>query len=303
MIYHRRCDEPTCLYPFTGTTKSKHKAEFYSHGHGFQGALVRVHRRSDGMIPYPCGLEEHARYSFEKLTNLTKQNPHPGPDASEWADHPVEELRNNLPPLPLPLSTMPLLEPTTLETHTFDSFGNDELSSLQTGQLQESDMADENLCNGNEVELPVEEEESAGGMDVGVIDEINAGNGLEDDGEESDESDVLSDDKAEPIEGDDMNVDLAPSSLPPSEILSSFSEKKTSMKTTMALASTPKLWAFLSSDKSALFNTHRITRAHYYSEYHRLNTPILTLRIYYCWCRFCSTSMSSELSLAMRSAV
>ncbi|KAJ3913745.1 hypothetical protein F5877DRAFT_71296 [Lentinula edodes] len=202
----QRCDEPTCLYPFTGTTKSKHKAEFYSHGHGFQGALVRVHRRSDGMIPYPCGLEEHARYSFEKLTNLTKQNPHPGPDASEWADHPVEELRNNLPPLPLPLSTMPLLEPTTLETHTFDSFGNDELSSLQTGQLQESDMADENLCNGNEVELPVEEEESAGGMDVGVIDEINAGNGLEDDGEESDESDVLSDDKAEPIEGSELDT-------------------------------------------------------------------------------------------------
>ncbi|KAJ4470416.1 hypothetical protein C8J55DRAFT_564169 [Lentinula edodes] len=211
MIDHRRCDEPTCLYPFTGTTKSKHKAEFYSYGHGFQGALVRVHRRSDGMIPYPCGLEEHARYSFEKLTDLNKRNPHPGPDAFEWADHPVEELRNNLPPLPLPLSTMPLLErtsavklpshhdlipntlrsqpSTTLETHTFDSFGNDELSSLQTGQLQESDMADEDLCKRSQL----------GGMDVGVIDGINAGNGLEDDEEESEESDVLSDDKAEPV--------------------------------------------------------------------------------------------------------
>ncbi|KAJ3898894.1 hypothetical protein F5879DRAFT_994308 [Lentinula edodes] len=35
-------------------------------------------------------MESHARYSFEKLTALNKQTPHPGHKASEWADHPVD---------------------------------------------------------------------------------------------------------------------------------------------------------------------------------------------------------------------
>ncbi|KAJ3859737.1 hypothetical protein EV359DRAFT_86087 [Lentinula novae-zelandiae] len=70
-------------------TKATHKAEYHSGGHGFmyQGSLVRVHRRNDGKIPCPCGREDHARYSFKKLTAINRQDPHPISDASEWADH------------------------------------------------------------------------------------------------------------------------------------------------------------------------------------------------------------------------
>ncbi|KAJ4467761.1 hypothetical protein C8J55DRAFT_492652 [Lentinula edodes] len=66
-----------------------HKAEYHSGGHGFiyQGSLVRVHRRNDGKIPCPCGREDHARYSFKKLTAINRQDPHPISEASEWADH------------------------------------------------------------------------------------------------------------------------------------------------------------------------------------------------------------------------
>ncbi|KAJ3803809.1 hypothetical protein F5876DRAFT_84374 [Lentinula aff. lateritia] len=249
MIHHRRCDQPTCLYPFTGATKSNHKAEFHSGGHGFlfQGAVVRVQRRSDGMIPCPCGLEEHARYSFKKLTNLNKQNPHPGPDASEWADHPVEEMRRNLPPLPLPPSITPLLErksavqlssydglipntptlrsqsSTTLETHTLHTFRNDELSSLQTGQLRDSDMVDEDFEQVNDVESRVVEKETGGEGDAEVVNEFNRGDELEDDEDEEDEEDVPSEDEAPLVEGDDMDIDLAPSSLSPSETVASLS--------------------------------------------------------------------------------
>ncbi|KAJ3884083.1 hypothetical protein GG344DRAFT_84604 [Lentinula edodes] len=106
----RRCDEPSCLYPFVGTTKASHRADFHSRGHGFlfQGAVVRVNRRDDGMIPCPCGLEEHSRYSFQKLNTLNKQIPHPGSDASEWADLPSNKQTENPPasPIPSPIPTL-----------------------------------------------------------------------------------------------------------------------------------------------------------------------------------------------------
>ncbi|KAJ4497523.1 hypothetical protein C8R41DRAFT_208531 [Lentinula lateritia] len=110
----RRCDEPTCIYPFAGTTKANHRAEYHSGGHAFVylGSLVRVHRRSDGKIPCPCGHESHARYSFKKLTALNKQLPHPRPEASEWSDHPLDTTANPLPPPPSspPIPASPHIE-------------------------------------------------------------------------------------------------------------------------------------------------------------------------------------------------
>ncbi|KAJ4465316.1 hypothetical protein C8J55DRAFT_493569 [Lentinula edodes] len=103
-----RCDVSTCLYPFTGMTKATHKAEYHSGGHGFmyQGSLVRVHRRNDGKIPCPCGREDHARYSFKKLTALNRQDPHPVSEASEWADH-LPDVKPSQPSSPSPYPPNP----------------------------------------------------------------------------------------------------------------------------------------------------------------------------------------------------
>ncbi|KAJ3871133.1 hypothetical protein F5051DRAFT_446582 [Lentinula edodes] len=226
----RRCDEPTCLYPFIGTTKASHRAEFHSRGHGFlfQGAVVRVNRRDDGMIPCPCGLKEHARYSFQKLNTLNKQNPHPGIDASEWADLPSNK-QAEIPPaspipsliptlhdqrtgeeLPPPATPIPhsQLSNRTIATQVSSgsySFGGEEppspLNSLRSalGQLKDTEMAEEHS------------------------DKVKGADELEEDEDESDEEDVPSEDEASLVEGDDMDLDIAPSSLSPSEIVSSLS--------------------------------------------------------------------------------
>ncbi|KAJ4476837.1 hypothetical protein C8R41DRAFT_869665 [Lentinula lateritia] len=125
----RRCDQPTCAYPFAGTTKANHRAEYHSGGHAFVylGSLVRVQRRSDGKIPCPCGLESHSRYSFKKLTALNKQLPHPGPEALEWSDHPLNSQAN---PPPAPPSSSAI--PTSVHVeHTASSFGHKPRSTSQ----------------------------------------------------------------------------------------------------------------------------------------------------------------------------
>ncbi|KAJ3871158.1 hypothetical protein F5051DRAFT_446546 [Lentinula edodes] len=250
----RRCDEPSCLYPFVGTTKASHRADFHSRGHGFlfQGAVVRVNRRDDGMIPCPCGLEEHARYSFQKLNTLNKQIPHPGSDASEWADLPSNK-QAEIPPtsptpslipslndektaeeLPPPATPIPHSQPsdgtiaTQVSSAAYSSGGEEPLSPLNSlqsafGQLKDTEMADEDLEKVTEVESTVEEGPIVCSADGGIIGEVLRDDGLEDDEEETDEEDVLSGDEALPAERDDMDVDLAPSSLSPSEILSSLS--------------------------------------------------------------------------------
>ncbi|KAF8830860.1 hypothetical protein HHX47_DHR2000766 [Lentinula edodes] len=178
MSCRRRCDEPTCAYPFAGTTKANHRAEYHSGGHGFVylGTLVRVHRRSDGKIPCPCGLESHARYSFKKLTALNKQLPHPGPEASEWSDHPLNSRANPspAPPSSSPIPTSPYVEHITSSsshepqrTSQQHSPGQDTLSpppnssgsALET--RQGSDMAEEGSEGVHHVDDNVE------GLDLG----------------------------------------------------------------------------------------------------------------------------------------
>ncbi|KAJ3845838.1 hypothetical protein EV368DRAFT_90009 [Lentinula lateritia] len=134
---HRRCDEPTCLYPFAGTTKANHRAEYHSLGHGFNylGTVVRVHRRSDGKIPCPCGHESHARYSFKKLTALNKQLPHPGPEASEWPDHPLDTTTNHL---PAPLSSSPIPASLHIEHTARSSSHKPQRSSQQHSPRQDT---------------------------------------------------------------------------------------------------------------------------------------------------------------------
>ncbi|KAJ3884508.1 hypothetical protein GG344DRAFT_71293, partial [Lentinula edodes] len=89
----------------TERSSTREDTDFFSK---LTGAVVRVNRRDDGMIPCPCGLEEHARYSFQKLNTLNKQNPHPGIDASEWADLPSNKQAEIPPASPIP-SLIPTL--------------------------------------------------------------------------------------------------------------------------------------------------------------------------------------------------
>ncbi|KAJ3803956.1 hypothetical protein F5876DRAFT_84042 [Lentinula aff. lateritia] len=242
----RRCDDPKCLYPFIGTTKASHRADFHSRGHGFlfQGAIVRVNRRDDGMIPCPCGLEEHARYSFQKLHTLNKQSPHPGSDASEWADLPSDE-HAEIPPassIPSPIPTLydertaeeapphvapiPPSQPSTSTIATqVSSLANPPSNLLRShvGQLKDTETAEELCERVTEAELTVEENETVRSVDGGIIGEVNEDDGLEDDEDESNEEDVLSADEALPVETDEMDIDPAPSSLSAPEIICTLS--------------------------------------------------------------------------------
>ncbi|KAJ4463888.1 hypothetical protein C8J55DRAFT_494195 [Lentinula edodes] len=136
--------------------------------------------------------------------------------------------------LPPPATPIPHSQPsdgtiaTQVSSAAYSSGGEEPpspLNSLQSafGQLKDTEMADEDLEKVTEVESTVEEGPIVCSADGGIIGEVLRDDGLEDDEEETDEEDVLSGDEALPAERDDMDVDLAPSSLSPSEILSSLS--------------------------------------------------------------------------------
>ncbi|KAJ4477629.1 hypothetical protein C8R41DRAFT_923093 [Lentinula lateritia] len=119
---------------------------------------------------------------------------------------------------------------TIVETRRLDSSGNDEPSSLKTGQLQGSEMGDEGLGHVNDVEPSVVEKETGGDGDAEVVNEFNGDDELEDDEDELDEEDVPSEDEAPLVEGDDMDLDIASSSLSHAEILSSLSRFNVSVE-------------------------------------------------------------------------
>ncbi|KAJ3858115.1 hypothetical protein EV359DRAFT_88233 [Lentinula novae-zelandiae] len=175
ILFHRRCDDDTCLYPFAGTTKANHRAEYHSLGHGFiyLGTLVRVNRRSDGKIPCPCGLESHSRYSFKKLTALNKQNPHPGPEALEWSDHPPNVQQN---PQPIPRLSPPTPFPQHIEPAANASSHEPQSGSqnYSAGQIEPSPPQNNLADSGatHEGSQPVLEADGNGGsMELGA--EVN----------------------------------------------------------------------------------------------------------------------------------
>ncbi|KAJ3870944.1 hypothetical protein F5051DRAFT_446885 [Lentinula edodes] len=232
----RRCDDATCSYPFAGTTKANHRAEYHSLGHGFiyLGTLVRVHRRSDGKIPCPCGLESHARYSFKKLTALNKQTPHPGPETSEWADHPIDVDTGHQPhqPSSLPTTTAPDHGRTTESLTCETSTGQDPLSSPPNLSQFHSDDPNDTAIVGNRSE---EHAADLGGNGVDAGDEAKVIEDVEmqeergmleedcdspDDLGLSDEEDERSEDEAEQQPDDSMAIDSLPtSSLSPQQAL------------------------------------------------------------------------------------
>lgn len=72
---------------------------------------VKVSRRPDGKLPCPCGSELHARYSFKKLTALTRLPQHPLPEESPHADHqvsPSDALPTSSHSISIPLLDVPL---------------------------------------------------------------------------------------------------------------------------------------------------------------------------------------------------
>ncbi|KAJ3878219.1 hypothetical protein F5051DRAFT_439914 [Lentinula edodes] len=246
-------------------TKATHKAEYHSGGHGFiyQGSLVRVHRRNDGKIPCPCGREDHARYSFKKLTAINKQDPHPISDASEWADH-LPDVKHgetvSRPPFP-PNPTNPSPEANTEISEQNGQNATQDLQSshspiasapqspapgeafppstnsapttpptVDIGHYISSALSEGLRGESGDMKDPNEETDMgikvAGIQDVGPMDdtgESHKDGSSTDDEEGSNEGDYSSDDDAEPVEGDQMDVDHAPVSLSAPEILSSLS--------------------------------------------------------------------------------
>ncbi|KAJ3879204.1 hypothetical protein F5051DRAFT_438943 [Lentinula edodes] len=230
----RRCDEPTCLYPFAGTTKANHRAEYHSLGHGFNylGTVVRVHRRGDGKIPCPCGDESHARYSFKKLTALNKQLPHPGPEASEWSDHPLDTTANPPPPPP---SSSPIPASPHIEHAASFSSHDPQRSSQQHSPAeatlspppnlpgfaletpQGSDMSQEGSEGVPRIDDNVERLDLGTGVEIEVNEDIEMRDGvgeLVEDGdstgdEGSSEEEELSDDDAQQTD-DSMAIDGVP---------------------------------------------------------------------------------------------
>ncbi|KAJ4468691.1 hypothetical protein C8J55DRAFT_564835 [Lentinula edodes] len=85
------CARPGCRYPFVGSNAESHRKEYHSTAHNFRynGIKVKVLRRLDGKLPCPCSSELHARYSFKKLTALTRLPQHPPPEESPHADHDI----------------------------------------------------------------------------------------------------------------------------------------------------------------------------------------------------------------------
>ncbi|KAJ3809497.1 hypothetical protein F5876DRAFT_66404, partial [Lentinula aff. lateritia] len=120
------CDQPFCQYPFVGSTGEAHRKEYHSTAHSFryQGIKVKVFRRLDGKLPCPCRSELHARYSFKKLTALTRLPQHPLPEESPHADHdiagrdplPDSSFSNSGPSVHGPLAPTSSFDPSTLST-------------------------------------------------------------------------------------------------------------------------------------------------------------------------------------------
>ncbi|KAJ3846669.1 hypothetical protein EV368DRAFT_88690 [Lentinula lateritia] len=246
-------------------TKATHKAEYHSGGHGFiyQGSLVRVHRRNDGKIPCPCGREDHARYSFKKLTAINRQDPHPTSDASEWADHLPDvkpsQTSSLLPDSPNPTHPSPEAKYNNFEQHGTNAMHDVILSHSPIASAPQSPPPGEAFppstnsapttpptvdidhyissalsegLGGDSGDMKDLSEETdmgikvAGIQDVGPTDDTGESHkdaSSTDDEECSNEGDYSSDDDAEPVEGDHMDVDHAPISLSAPEILSSLS--------------------------------------------------------------------------------
>ncbi|KAJ4478863.1 hypothetical protein C8J55DRAFT_561225 [Lentinula edodes] len=88
------CDRALCHYPSVGSNFESHRKEFHSveHRFSYNGQKVKVSRRADGKLPCPCGSETHARYSFKKLTSLTRLLRHPFAHESPHPDHRLDGL-------------------------------------------------------------------------------------------------------------------------------------------------------------------------------------------------------------------
>ncbi|KAJ3817540.1 hypothetical protein F5880DRAFT_1628555, partial [Lentinula raphanica] len=68
-----------------------HEKNYHSVKHTvfYDGIKTTIHRREDGKLPCPCGSEVHARYNFQKWSNLNRQLPHPGSESSPYPDEPT----------------------------------------------------------------------------------------------------------------------------------------------------------------------------------------------------------------------
>ncbi|KAJ3764760.1 hypothetical protein FB446DRAFT_710035, partial [Lentinula raphanica] len=85
------CTRANCPQPSSGSSTQAHEKNYHSVKHTvfYDGIKTTIHRREDGKLPCPCGSEVHARYNFQKWSNLNRQLPHPGSESSPYPDEPT----------------------------------------------------------------------------------------------------------------------------------------------------------------------------------------------------------------------
>ncbi|KAJ4475991.1 hypothetical protein C8J55DRAFT_490271 [Lentinula edodes] len=172
------CNQPSCQYVFIGSNAESHRKELHSAEHKlpYNGVKVKVFRRLDGKLPCPCGSEQHARYSFKKLTALSRLSQHPLPEESPHADHagsdsdrlPVSPLSNSISSLDVPLeSTTPFAASLMSTSEASLAFAQD-IEMVEGADYQET---------AEPMRVIVDEKVAEGGDDVafGGVGELSEG--------------------------------------------------------------------------------------------------------------------------------
>ncbi|KAJ3871509.1 hypothetical protein F5051DRAFT_446117 [Lentinula edodes] len=209
------CNQPSCQYVFFGSSADSHRKEFHSAEHKFpyNGNKVKVCRRLDGKLPCPCGSELHARYSFKKLTALTRLPQHPLPEESPHADHdgsnshrlPASSLSPSIPSVDRPLqSTFSLGSSLSSTSETLQALAEDiemgEGGSYQGTGAPKSEIVVKTIAEG---------EDEQGFVRVG---DVSEGGPDSDEGSEFQDEDPEAAD--EDNELDEMDVAATPTPIP-----------------------------------------------------------------------------------------
>ncbi|KAH7868512.1 uncharacterized protein C8R40DRAFT_1074735 [Lentinula edodes] len=235
------CDQTTCQYPFVGSNTESHRKEYHSTEHKllYNGIKVKVSRQPEGKLPCPCGSERHARYSFKKLTALTRLPQHPLPDESPHPDHDIAGSNTS----PTSLSSLPTTSSLSVSLATvaasLASTSHSDPSTLSTSaSLLACDVEDEKDVEMEEGDAPERAgdlmsedvfEKVDGGEDEeergGVGDDFTSAGGASEDDQGSDKGSEYEDEPPESTNGEndmeglhaDDDLALVDAEIPKSE--------------------------------------------------------------------------------------
>ncbi|KAF9065434.1 hypothetical protein BDP27DRAFT_1404841 [Rhodocollybia butyracea] len=80
---------PNCPYEKFSISLVLHKSEYHTPSRSikYAGETVQIRRGPDGKLECPCGEPKHARYNYQKISNMCSlRTGHPPADATKWND-------------------------------------------------------------------------------------------------------------------------------------------------------------------------------------------------------------------------